>query len=638
MRMCTRLRSVRSFLIAVALFGAASAVQAAVPSPWLAQDVGAPSPAGSSSYNSGTFTIGASGVDIWGTSDQFQFVYQQVTGDFSITARVDSLQYTDEWAKAGVMIRNSLSSTAREAFTGVTPAPGVTFQVRPSGGASTTSAGVVSGIGAPRWVRLTRSGGTITASMSVDGSQWTKINTITQSFNSTAYVGLAVTSHAAGVVTTASLSNVSITTGTSSSSALPSPQKAADIGSPAIQGSTTYNAGQYTIKAGGNDIWNTSDQFHYVYQPLSGDGEFIARVTGLGFSNDWAKAGLMVRETLTATSRHADSMITAGNGFTFQRRIDTGGTTVSTTGFSGTAPVWVRLVRTGYKFDAYRSTDGQTWSLTGSDTVPMTDPVYVGLAVTSHNTSVGTTAVLDNVSIKSGSGPNNQPPTVTLTSPTPGASFTAPATISLSANASDPENRMSHVDFYAGTTLLTSVSASPYSYTWSSVPAGTYSLTAVATDADGGTTTSAAVSVTVGGQSSDTQAPTAPAGLTASVASSTQINLSWTASTDNVGVTGYRIERCQGSGCTTFTQTGTSATTSYSATGLSASTSYSFRVRALDAAGNQSASSPVATASTTATPDTQAPTAPTSLTASAVSGTQVNLTWTASSDNVGVTA
>jgi chitodextrinase len=135
----------------------------------------------------------------------------------------------------------------------------------------------------------------------------------------------------------------------------------------------------------------------------------------------------------------------------------------------------------------------------------------------------------------------------------------------------------------------------------------------------------------------DTQAPTAPANLATSVASNSQVNLTWTASTDNVGVASYVIDRCQGSGCTTFTQTGTSATTSYSVTGLSASTSYSFRVRALDAAGNQSAYSSVASATTTATADTQAPTAPTGLAASAVSGTQINLTWTASSDNVGVT-
>lgn len=85
----------------------------------------------------------------------------------------------------------------------------------------------------------------------------------------------------------------------------------------------------------------------------------------------------------------------------------------------------------------------------------------------------------------------------------------------------------------------------------------------------------------------DTIAPSNPTGLSASVVSSS-VNLSWTASTDNVGVTGYRVERCTGSGCTTFTQIGTPTATAYSDTGLSATTAYTYRVRAIDAAGNLS--------------------------------------------------
>jgi chitodextrinase len=237
----------------------------------------------------------------------------------------------------------------------------------------------------------------------------------------------------------------------------------------------------------------------------------------------------------------------------------------------------------------------------GSDTVAMADQVYIGLAVTSHNTTLGTTAKVDKLKITSSSS-TNQPPSVSLTSPTAGTTFTAPGTIALTATASDPENRLSHVDFYAGTTLLSSDTTQPYSFSWSSVAAGTYSLTAEATDADGGKTTSTAVSVTVGGQTpSDAMPPTAPATLTATAASTTQINLTWAASTDNVGVNGYRIERCQGASCATFAQVGTSTTTAYSATGLTASTSYSFRVRATDAAGNLGAYSTVASATTQAT-------------------------------------
>ncbi len=99
----------------------------------------------------------------------------------------------------------------------------------------------------------------------------------------------------------------------------------------------------------------------------------------------------------------------------------------------------------------------------------------------------------------------------------------------------------------------------------------------------------------------DTTPPSTPTNLTATAISSTQINLSWSASTDNVGVTGYRLERCQGSGCSSFTQIGTLTGTSYSDTGLSVSTAYSYRVRAIDAVGNLSSYSSTASVTTQAT-------------------------------------
>ena len=104
----------------------------------------------------------------------------------------------------------------------------------------------------------------------------------------------------------------------------------------------------------------------------------------------------------------------------------------------------------------------------------------------------------------------------------------------------------------------------------------------------------------------DTTRPTAPTGLTATAVGPTRINLGWTASTDNVGVTGYRVERCQGTGCTTFAQIGTPTATTYSDTGLSPSTTYRYRVRAVDAAGNLSTYSNIATATTPAVPDNYA--------------------------------
>jgi titin len=137
--------------------------------------------------------------------------------------------------------------------------------------------------------------------------------------------------------------------------------------------------------------------------------------------------------------------------------------------------------------------------------------------------------------------------------------------------------------------------------------------------------------------SADTIPPSAPSNLTALATGPTQVNLSWTGSTDNIGVTGYSIQRCAGSGCTNFAAIGTvsGGTTAYNDTSVAPSTTYSYQIIASDAAGNPSLPSNPASATTLA--DTQAPTAPTNLIATVAGSTQINLAWTASTDNVGVT-
>ncbi|MGE0088836.1 MAG: GEVED domain-containing protein [Bacteroidales bacterium] len=150
---------------------------------------------------------------------------------------------------------------------------------------------------------------------------------------------------------------------------------------------------------------------------------------------------------------------------------------------------------------------------------------------------------------------------------------------------------------------------------WTSYPIDTYTYLGTHT-VDGGTT--------------DTQAPTAPTNLAAASITQTTFTLSWTASTDNVGVTGYEIYQ-------NGTLKGTSTTTSYSVTGLTAATTYSFTVKAKDAAGNVSAASTAKSVTTLAATDTQAPTAPTSLVSASITQTTFTLSWTASTDNVGVT-
>ena len=132
------------------------------------------------------------------------------------------------------------------------------------------------------------------------------------------------------------------------------------------------------------------------------------------------------------------------------------------------------------------------------------------------------------------------------------------------------------------------------------------------------------------GSTSDTEAPSTPTGLVASNIAFDTANLSWTASTDNIGVTGYNVYQ-DGLLLTSTT------TTSYSVTDLSPETTYAFYIEATDAAGNVSGASNTVNVTTTAVPDTEAPSTPTGLVASNITFDTANLSWTASTDNIGVT-
>lgn len=179
---------------------------------------------------------------------------------------------------------------------------------------------------------------------------------------------------------------------------LPAPWLATDIGNAAIAGSATFDNGTFTVAGSGHDIWGTSDAFRFVYQPVSGNVTITARVTGVTNTNSWAKAGVMIRETLNSNSKHAMVVVTPGNGVAFQRRAATGGSS-SHTPATGSAPYWVRLVRNGNIFTAYRSSNGQTWNRIGAAWISMNSNVFVGLPVTSHNNSSLCTATFANVTV-----------------------------------------------------------------------------------------------------------------------------------------------------------------------------------------------------------------------------------------------
>jgi hypothetical protein len=178
-----------------------------LPPPWQDGDIGAVGQAGNASFSAGSFTISASGGDIWGTSDAFHFVYQSLSGDGQITARVATESATNAWTKAGVMIRESLAANARHAMMVVTPGNGTAFQRRvTAGGASTHTAGP--SVQAPYWVRLTRAGSTLTGSVSADGKTWTTVGTATISLPASVFIGLLLTAHDNTKLATTTIGNV----------------------------------------------------------------------------------------------------------------------------------------------------------------------------------------------------------------------------------------------------------------------------------------------------------------------------------------------------------------------------------------------------------------------------------------------
>lgn len=644
-----------------------------LPAGWSSQDVGANASGTSAGFNSsdGVFTLNGSGADIWSTSDQFRFAYQPLSGNGSITARVLDLENTHVAAKAGVMIREVLSSGSRHAMINFTPAGELQFLRRTSTNGSTANT-QITGITTPIWLRLERSGSTITASYSADGSMFTTLGSAAVSMGTNVMIGLGVNSHVSGTVATATFDSLALTgsvgtpppvynglpapgglavvpgTGTGldlswtdiagetgyaierstdginfsqiatrsanvtsysdnslagslryyyrvvgtdatgrsqpsavvsainrpsaptnlkaisintstivldwrdvdgetgyridrliddlnfstigtvgtnvpsytstglaagtiykfrvtplsalgdgnslsltvstrlstvsgsaitkvtpsqmrlawsdlpnetgyridrstdgtnfstlislaagttaytdnaitsmneyyyrvvgtngvsesvwptpvfaaapSSATLPLGWNSLDIGAVGGPGAANVIGSTYTLLGAGADIWSGSDKFRYVYRQMSGDGEIIARIATLENTNTSTKSGLMFRESLAVGARNAFMFLTPTNGPKFQSRTSTNGGTTQTSGTVVTAPMWLRLVRSGTTFTGYQSSDGSSWSQVGTANIVMNSSIYVGLVMSSHDETKLAKATFDNVS------------------------------------------------------------------------------------------------------------------------------------------------------------------------------------------------------------------------------------------------
>lgn len=359
---------------------------------------------------------------------------------------------------------------------------------------------------------------------------------------------------------------------------LPAGWASADIGSTGLLGDARFSGGTYTVTGSGAAIGGTADAFRFAWQQLTGDGSIVARVTQNQNTDAWARAGVEIRESLAANSKHVAMVATATQGPQLLSRATTGGSTATVNGTAATfTATWVRLVRAGNVITASHSTDGTTWTTVGSVTVAMSSTVYIGLLSSATDATKLNAARFTNVTL---TGTINAPETVNSLAAPAGVAVTQGGGASLvvswqpvaGATGYLIERSANGVDF---TGVYTAASTAT---SWANIGlagAMRYFFRVRATSAAGRSTPSAIASAV--------NRPSPVTGAAVTVLSNSHLVLNWI---ETSGETGYRIERSTDN--VSFTQIATLGANvpSYSVTGLAAGTPYWFRISPTSATGD----------------------------------------------------
>lgn len=183
----------------------------------------------------------------------------------------------------------------------------------------------------------------------------------------------------------------------------PAPWLGADVGFVGIPGSASHPDNAFVVNGAGGDIWGTADAFHFLYQSLPGAGSISARVVAQHNVHPFAKAGVMLRQSLDPASPSVILDVKPGGGIEFMVRYASGEPTIFIAPGAAVPPTgaFLRLQRTaGNQVSAFQSADGANWTLIASVTVPFTSTdLLAGLAVTSHDVSALDTALFDQVTV-----------------------------------------------------------------------------------------------------------------------------------------------------------------------------------------------------------------------------------------------
>lgn len=392
---------------------------ASCPKGWSCQDIGNPILVGVETTTSNTWTLQAGGAGVRGTSDQFHFVAQKVSGDMQVSAKVLSQEETgaNGLAQAGLMSRQTADPGSPYYAVFFTAHTGVVVQYRSSFGGDTVTDVQLPRAAPPLYLGLERSSDQFQAATSPDGIHYTLVpgSTVTVVMPFTVSVGLAVSSDNVETMNTALYSQVAIGRSPETSYALPaSPSPCPgdwtceDIGNPAILGTQTLRDGIWTVQGSGQDIWGDTDQFHYIWKHLTGNERFSVRVVSQQAKGSYAKAGIMVRQSsLPNVSYYAvfveSGQVTNGTNISVEARTMQGLISTQVAGIGGSAPIFLKIMRAGGGdiYSAYISHNGTTWTLIPGSTIPLGlgDTPEAGMALSSHDVNGATTAIFDSVSI-----------------------------------------------------------------------------------------------------------------------------------------------------------------------------------------------------------------------------------------------
>ncbi len=397
--------------------------QISIPDGWGVADIGAVGLPGSLREANGTFALKASGSNIWGTADECFFAYRYLKGTGTIIARITSIGYVHDQTIAGLMIRNSLDPGSPNLRVSKAPNKGNyglagSYRIMPDGGSEELN---IAGELTPTWLKMERATGYLQVWYAEDEGDWKDLATLPLPLNDDTYIGLVLCSRDNSKLASAEFDNVTLT-GTFGDP--PAPPVIPDP-TPAPEGWATLDIGQtatgaffeqgagYEIRGDGADIWGRSDGFRFAFKKLTGDGMITAKLAQLSAPHEWTKAGLMIRKSLAPDSQNFFAMKSPDGGTDRVRIQYRQARSADTIGEDGTAldePMWLRLVRNGDEFAGYASPDGATGSweqIATSQTVGMDEDVYIGLAITSHQSGTPATAIFEDISLTG----DIQPPT-----------------------------------------------------------------------------------------------------------------------------------------------------------------------------------------------------------------------------------